>query len=106
VQRELLDERLEILGARHEVGLAVHLHEHADLAAHVDVAADDAVARGAAGALRGRRESLLAEVLDRLLLVAAGLLQGGLALHHPRARLVAQGLHHACRDFHDCESSS
>ena len=61
VQRQLLHERLEVVGARDEVGLAVHLDEHADLAAHVDVAADDALARGAARALGGRGEPLLAQ---------------------------------------------
>ncbi len=31
---------LKILGARHEIGFAVDLHHHADLAARVDVVAD------------------------------------------------------------------
>ena len=44
VHREVAHQRLELLGARHEVRLAVHLHQHADLAAHVDVAADRALA--------------------------------------------------------------
>ena len=66
---------------------------HADLAAHVDVVADDAVLGGAARALGGRGEALLAQELDGLVHVAAGFGQRGLAVHHPRAGLVAQLLH-------------
>ncbi len=61
LQREFLDEGLEVVGARDEVGLAVHLDEHADLAAQVDVGADQALAGGAAGLLRRLREAALAQ---------------------------------------------
>src|SRR5512144_542753 len=53
LHRQLLHQVLEVVGARDEVGLAVHLDEHADLAAGMDVRRDDAVGGGAAGALRG-----------------------------------------------------
>src|SRR5581483_5813099 len=55
-------------------------------------------ARRAVGALRGRRHALLAQELDRLVEVAGGLLKGALALHHPRARRVAELLDHCCGD--------
>src|SRR5215204_83240 len=43
VHAELLDETVEVVGACNEVRLAVHFHEHPDLATHVDVAADHAL---------------------------------------------------------------
>src|SRR5437764_1801274 len=92
VERHLPGERLEVLVARDEVGLAVDLDEHPDLAPRVDVALDDPLRGGAAGALLGARLALDAEDLDRLLEVAARLLQRALAVHHPRAGAVAQSL--------------
>jgi hypothetical protein len=70
VHRDLLDEVLEVVGARHEVRLAVDLDEHADAAAHVDVAADDALRRGASGALGGLGEAALAQQRHRLVQIA------------------------------------
>ena len=101
MHRQLLGQALEVVGARHEVGLAVDLDQHADLAAHVDVVADDPFLGGAAGALGGRGHALLAQDLDRLVEVAAGLGQRRLAVHHPGSGLVAELLHHLCRDCHD-----
>ena len=61
VHRDVLHEGLEELVARDEVGLAVDLHQDADLAAEVDVAAHRALG-GRAGCLLGRRrEPLLAQ---------------------------------------------
>ena len=54
LDRQVLDELLELLGAGDEVGLAVDLDEHADPAAGVDVAADEALADVAVGPLRRR----------------------------------------------------
>src|SRR5207248_3722222 len=82
-----------------EVGLAVHLDQHADLAAHVDVRPDGALGRGAPGFLLRRGQPLLAQPIDRLLQVATGFLQRLLAVHHPRAGLLAQVLHHRRRDL-------
>ena len=45
VQRHLAGELLELVGAGHEVGLAVDLDQRADLAAGVDVARHDALGR-------------------------------------------------------------
>jgi hypothetical protein len=41
---EAVRQFLELLVARHEVGLAVHFHERADAAACVDVRLDEALA--------------------------------------------------------------
>ncbi len=90
LQGDFLEQRLEVVGARDEVRLAVELDEHADLAAHVDVGADEAFARGPARLLGGLGEPALAQNRRGLLEVAVGFLQGGLALHHAGAGLVAQ----------------
>src|SRR5439155_23261084 len=63
---------LERLGAGDEIGLAIHLDEDADLAAGMDVRADETLGRRAAGFLRRRREAALAEVAHRSVEVAAG----------------------------------
>ena len=100
---EVADELLELVGAGHEVGLAVDLDEHADAAAGVDVARDEALARLAAGLLGGRREALLAEERDGLVEVAVGLGQGALAVHEAGAGPLAQLLDQLRRDVrHAC----
>ena len=70
LDREVADELLELVGAGDEVGLAVDLDEHADPAAGVDVARDEALAGLAVGLLGGRREALLAQDRGRLVEVA------------------------------------
>src|SRR5712691_833429 len=99
VHGEVLHQRLELLVPRGEVGLAVHFDQHAHLAAHVDVRADGALGRRAPGLLLCGREPLLAQPVDGLLQVATGFLQRLLAVHHPRAGLLAQVLHHRRRDL-------
>ncbi len=42
LHRQLPDQRLELLGAGYEVGLAVHLDQRGDLAARVNVMTDEA----------------------------------------------------------------
>src|SRR4051794_6613274 len=54
VDRDLACELLEVVVARDEVGLALDLDQDARAAARVDVGGDRALARRAAGALRGR----------------------------------------------------
>ena len=53
LQAEIAAESLEFVVPGHEVGLAVHLDHHADLAADVNVALDQAFAGGAVGLLGG-----------------------------------------------------
>src|SRR6185295_19562390 len=67
LHRQAFDQILELLGARDEVRLAVHLDEDAQLGARMDVRADDPVPRLPVGALRSCGEALLAEEIDRLL---------------------------------------
>jgi len=54
VQRQVVSELAELLGAGHKVRLAVHFHHHAHAAAAVRVQLHQAVARLAAGLLGGR----------------------------------------------------
>ena len=82
---EVAHELLEVLGAGHEVGLAVDLDQHADAAAGVDVGGDEPLACLAAGLLGGRCLVPLAQQDDGLLEVAAGLLEGALAVHEAGA---------------------
>src|SRR3954454_17131361 len=93
VQGHVARELLEVVVARDEVGLAVDLDEHADLPGRVHIALDDALGRRAGAALGGLRLTLHAQDLDRLVDLTARLDQRVLAVHHPRARAVAELLH-------------
>ena len=100
VDRHLVGELLEVVVERHEVGFALHLDQDADPlllaltgSAHVRVRRDDALRGAPATALRGRGLTLLAEDLDRLLLVALGLLQRVLDVDDRGAGALPQGLH-------------
>ena len=87
----------ELIGARDEVGLRVHFHENADVVGGVGL--NGAFRGHAAGFLRRRGETLLAEDLRRLFHVAVGFGQRALDIHHARAGLFAQRLDHRCRDL-------
>ena len=90
------------VGAGHEIGLAVDLDQHADLAAAVDVRADGALGGHPAGLLGRRGETLLAQRVDRLLHVALALVEGVLAIHHSGAGALPELLDHLSGDFsHD-----
>ena len=98
LDREVPDELLELLVAGDEVGLAVDLDEHADPAAGVDVAADRGP-RGPRGRPSSRRPPGRArEQRDGRVDVAAGLLEGALAVHEPGAGQLAQLLDRLGRD--------
>ena len=81
---QVLHQFLKVLGARHEIGLAVDFDQHADLRAGVDVVADDALLGRARRLLRRRRDAGLAQHHFGLTQVALGFNQRLLALHHPR----------------------
>src|SRR4051794_26527130 len=81
---------LEVLRACHEVGLAVNLDQHADAAARVDVAFDEALACFTVGALGCCRNALLAKVDDGFLDVAVAGFEGALAVHYAGAGQFAQ----------------
>jgi len=63
-----------------------------------DAIADQALARRTASLLGGARETALPQNRIRFLEVAVGLSECGLALHHARARLVAELLDVCCSD--------
>src|SRR5918994_1465593 len=90
VEGELSREGDEVLVARDEVGVAVDLDEHADLAVAVDVGLDRALGGLAAAHLQGLVAQADAEQLDGLIDVAVGLLERVLAVHHAGAGPVAQ----------------
>jgi hypothetical protein len=60
--------------------------------------ADEAFVRDAAGLFSGFGEPPLAQQIDGLLHLAAGFLQRSLAVHHARARALAQLFDHLRRD--------
>ena len=90
VHGEIVHQFLEIVGARHEIRFAVDFHQHAELAAGVDVAADQALLGGARGLLAGRRDAVLAQHDFGFADVALGFHQGLLALHHAGAGTLAE----------------
>jgi len=96
VHGDVPDESLEVVVLGDEVGLAVHFHQHADLAAGVDVGADHAFGGRAACLLGSGSQTLGAEVVDRLLVIAAGFGQGFFAVHQACAGCLSQFVNH-CR---------
>ena len=89
---------LEVGRARDEVRFAVDLGEDAGRVIGGDRVGDQPFAGRAARLLRGARQAALAQDRVRLLEVAVRLGERVLALHHARARLIAQLLHHVGRD--------
>jgi hypothetical protein len=89
---------LELLVARDEVGLGVHLDHRAGIARGVD--ADQTFGGDAPGLLGSLRQTLFAQPIDGGLDVALHLGERGLAVHHPGAGLLAQFLHQARGNRH------
>src|SRR3954452_14087747 len=83
--------------ARHKVGLGIHLDHRTFF--WRDEHADQPFGGNATGFLGGLGQTLLAQPVDRGLHVAIGLGERGLAIHHARAGLVAQVLHHRGGDI-------
>ena len=81
---------LEQVAPGDEVGLALELDDRADVA--VDLEGDEALVVLAVVALGAGRETLLTEVLLGGLDVAIGGFERLLAVHHPSARALSQGL--------------
>ncbi len=90
-------EALELVVAGDEVGFGIDFHQRARALADGD--ADKAFGGHAAGLLGGLGDAFLAQPIDGGFHVAAGLVQRLLAVHHARAGLVAQVLHHAAVMF-------
>src|SRR5262245_16884813 len=93
LHRDVLHELLEVVGTSDEVGLAVDLDEHTDLAVGVDVRGDDAVARLAVRLLRRVGEPFFSQVLDRGLELPLAGIERCLAVHHPRSGQLPELLH-------------
>src|SRR5882672_288374 len=106
VHGDVLGERLEVLGAGHEVGLAIHLDQDADRAVEMDVGPDPPLRRLAPGPLVGLGRALLAQDVDAFLQVAAGLFERLLAIHHAGTRAGAQLGHQFCRNLFHCRHCS
>ena len=98
-----LDQALELLVARDEVGLGIDFDENALLA--VGDGGDQTFSRNAAGLLRGLGEALLAQPVNRRVDVACGFSEGLLAIHHARAGFLAQILDHCRCDCCHCRMS-
>src|SRR5262249_36328879 len=97
------DHELRVVG--HRLGLTADSDHGADVLLG-EVEDDLALGGLASGLLRGLREALLADELDRLLHVPAGLDESALAIHHPRAGALAELLDLAGGDLgHDRTSS-
>src|SRR6266849_954102 len=92
LHRDLLRELLEFVAARHEVRLARELHDRADTSAGMDIRGDEALLGLALRLLRDRLDAPLLDERERFRVVAAGLFERALAVHHTRAALAAQAL--------------
>ena len=101
--QDALRERLELLVLRHRLGLAPDADDRTDAA--VRDRADDALGRLAIGPLAGLRHALLAQQRAGGVEIALRLLQRSLAIHHARARELAELLDEACTDLGHALSS-
>src|SRR3954453_202516 len=90
VNRDLARELLELVAAGDEVRLALHLHQHAHLPRGVDVRRHDALGGGSPASLGGGCLALHAQDLDGFVDVTLRFREGGLAVHDPGARAVAE----------------
>src|ERR1700750_2648417 len=90
--RDLRGCLMEQVGLRDEVRLAVQLDQHAGLGA-VKVGHDQAVGRGAGGALVHVLGALEPKQLDRRLDVPVGFIECVLAVHHAGAGLLTEPLY-------------
>ena len=98
-----LDQALELLVARNEVGLGIDFDE--DTLGAVGHGCDQAFRRNAARLLRSLGEALLAQPVNRRVDVAVGFGQGLFAIHHARAGFLAQILDHCRCDCCHCRMS-
>src|SRR5208282_1872968 len=93
VHGHVVAEALELVGAGHKVALAIHLDEHGDLSAGVQVGAHGAFGGLALRLLFRRRLASFAQDGHRGLQVAVGFEERVAAIAESRAGALAQGLH-------------
>jgi len=84
---------LELIGAGDEIGFAIDFDEHTNLAAGVDVTADQAFAGFTLRFFRGGSLALFAEDADGLFEIAGSLDEGGAAIGKARVGAFAQFFH-------------
>jgi len=93
VHGHVVAQALEVRRARDEIALAIHLDQHADLPARVDIGAHQPFGRRPLRFLGGRGLALLAQDVDGLLDIAFGFHERIAAGSEARASAVAQFLH-------------
>src|SRR5664279_3560231 len=93
----------EVQVGRDRLALAADGDHRGD--ASLDALQDDALVGGSRRPLAGLRHSLFAQELAGRVEVSVGFLQRPLAVHHPRAGLLAQFFHQAGRDLSHCADS-
>jgi hypothetical protein len=91
------DKALEYLVTGNEIGLRIDFDHGPARALHMD--ADQPLGGHSTGFLRGRRQTLLAQPVDRRFDIAGGLRQRLLTIHHAGAGLLPQLLDQAGRDI-------
>ena len=94
-----LHEREEVVVLRDRLRLAADGDERPARRVAGDPIGHPSLGRRPTGPLRSARHALLAEQAGRELDVAVRILERALAVHHPRARPLAELLHEACRDL-------
>ncbi len=98
-RQHLLGKRAELLVLRDGLGLAADRDDRPTFSC---TRSRPALGRLATGTLRRRRHAFLAQQLDGFVEVAVRLLERALAVHHPRARRIAELLHHRGGDLGHC----
>ena len=96
---DIVDQLLKVIGSRNEIGFAVHLHQHAEFAAGVNIGADGTLVRRAGRLLLGDRYAPLSQDELSLREVALGFFQGRLAIHDSRSAALAKLFDHFRGDF-------
>src|SRR5205823_2444891 len=102
----LLAERLKLLVVGNRLGLTADRDHRAAGAVGRQAVADEPFGRRPVGALRRVRHPLFAQEDDRGLHVAVRLLQRALAVHHSRARALAELADELSRDLRRHQASS
>ena len=69
------DKALEVFVLGHEVGLAVYFHQNSDLASGMDIGTDRSFGGNTARFLGRGGKTFLPQIVDGLLLIAAGFRQ-------------------------------
>ncbi len=100
VQCDVFNELTKILVPGHEVGLAIHFHEHADLALQVNVRGHDAFLRRPRGFFSRAGDSFHSQNRLRFFWITAALRQSALAIHKASAGLFTELLNQLWVNFH------